>query len=152
MNCTCKRCSNKLIVGRDPIMIVNPDIEGSAYFLCEACSEKEYEEGNIIKCVACGNLYDQDVAPVTDEKTEFRPCPSCGLDVDEGLSKDDFDDLRFFQKFAVIVQFGNGRKRGYMISAKNVQGMMEKLMEHVQLDYDCTISYSAILLDEDVIE
>lgn len=50
------------------------------------------------------------------------------------------------------MQFGNGRKRGYMISAKNVQGMMEKLMEHVQLDCDCTISYSAILLDEDVIE
>lgn len=147
----CKKCGRHIDTEFDDCRKINDDTQ-NPYYLCWGCFEDMWDKNEITKCEGCGAWHDTDSLHRECENSEFTPCPSCGCDVVEGLSREEFmEEEGFRTKFSVIVQFGNGHKRGYTISAKTVKEMMEKLMAHVDLDYDCTISYAAILLDEDVI-
>lgn len=56
----------------------------------------------------------------------------------------------YLEKFSVIIHWANGGSRGYVIAAKDANEMMKKLMERVDLKLLQSISYSPILIDEDV--
>lgn len=132
-------------------VVVNEGMDNE-YYVCEDCVSDECNNGHIISCENCGSyftpdrLHDEHIGGFT-----FTECPACGKDVVECVSREEFEEEHFLSKYSVIVRMGN-YSRGYVISAQNPADMMKKLMRRAELCSAAEISYSEILMDEDVIK
>lgn len=85
----------------------------------------------------------------------FCPCPSCGKDFVEGMTRDEFleeVENTYIPKYSVVVIYGNGTTRGFVVNADGRKQAMEKLCQKVDLSFITSIHIAEVLLDEDVIE
>lgn len=148
---TCKICGLSFDDENCVGVVVNEGTDNE-YFVCEDCVLDECNNGHIISCENCGSyftpdrLHDEHIGGFT-----FTECPACGKDVVECVSREEFEEEHFLSKYSVIVRMGN-YSRGYVISAQNPADMMKKLMRRAELCSAAEISYSEILMDEDVIK
>lgn len=86
---TCKTCGED-IDDAENAYIVNPGLP-QEYHQCWACHVSDSDNGRIIQCEACGDWFSADV--LHDEVVagqSFCACPSCGRDVVEGCSREEF--------------------------------------------------------------
>lgn len=149
----CKNCGCKINeADGDMAFTVNPGLPNE-YVECESCHDSSWEAGRIVNCEACGewfspdSLHDEEVAGES-----FCACPSCGKDMIEGMTKEEFVEEHFVPKYAAVVFFG-GMTRGYQISAHDSTKAMEKLMGRLKksgMNGVTAVYISEILLDEDV--
>lgn len=148
---TCKICGCSFDEENCEGVVVNEGMD-SEYFVCCDCVPDECNNGHIISCENCGSyfspdkLYDEHIGGFT-----FTECPSCGKDVVECVSREEFEEEHFLSKYSVVIKMGN-YSRGYVISAQNPTDMMKKLMKRAELCSAAEIIYSEILIDEDVIK
>ena len=148
---TCKICGRSFDDENCVGVVVNEGTDNE-YFVCEDCVQDECNNGHIISCENCGSyftpdrLHDEHIGGFT-----FTECPACGKDIVECVSREEFEEEHFLSKYSVIVRMGN-YSRGYVISAQNPTDMMKKLMRRTELCSAAEISYSEILMDEDVIK
>jgi hypothetical protein len=148
---TCKICGRSSDDDNCCGVVVNEGMDNE-YFVCEDCVPDECNNGHIISCENCGSyftpdrLHDEHIGGFT-----FTECPACGKDIVECVSREEFEEEHFLSKYSVIVRMGN-YSRGYVISAQNPADMMKKLMRRAELCSAAEISYSEILMDEDVIK
>lgn len=148
---TCKICGRSFDDENCVGVVVNEGTDNE-YFVCEDCVPDECNNGHIISCENCGSyftpdrLHDENIGGFT-----FTECPACGKDIVECVSREEFEEEHFLSKYSVIVRMGN-YSRGYVISAQNPTDMMKKLMRRTELCSAAEISYSEILMDEDVIK
>lgn len=66
---------------------------GMRFYLCDTCLEAECNAGRVISCEACGEYFA--AGALHDEEVEgesFTPCPLCGADVVEALSRENFTE------------------------------------------------------------
>ena len=148
---TCKICGQSFDDENCVGVVVNEGTDNE-YFVCEDCVPDECNNGHIISCENCGSYFTPD--RLCDEHIggfTFTECPACGKDVVECVSREEFEEEHFLSKYSVIVRMGN-YSRGYVISAQNPADMMKKLMCRAELCSAAEISYSEILMDEDVIK
>lgn len=120
-----------------------------AFHVCQSCLESECNAGRIISCEACGEYFTTDM--LHDEKIEgqsFTACPSCGKDVVEGMTREQFAEEHAPFRYAVVVQFYNNT-RGYIVAAHHDESVIKKLAEKVDLQGAVSITFSQILLPED---
>lgn len=148
---TCKICGRSFDDENCVGVVVNEGTDNE-YFVCEDCVPDKCNNGHIISCENCGSyftpdrLHDENIGGFT-----FTECPACGKDIVECVSREEFEEEHFLSKYSVIVRMGN-YSRGYVISAQNPTDMMKKLMRRTELCSAAEISYSEILMDEDVIK
>lgn len=148
---TCKICGCSFDEENCEGVVVNEGMD-SEYFVCCDCVPDECNNGHIISCENCGSYFSPD--KLHDEHIggfTFTECPSCGKDVVECVSREEFEEEHFLSKYSVVVKMGN-YSRGYVISAQNPTDMMKKLMKRAELYSAAEIIYSEILIDEDVIK
>ena len=151
----CKTCGRIINEDEELAYTVNHGLEDE-YVQCELCHDADWEESKIVICEACGEWFTPD--KLHDEKLSethsFTPCPICGKDIVDGCSREDvleeLPEEMHLERFSVIIHWANGGSRGYVIAAKDANEMMKKLMERVDLKLLQSISYSPILIDEDV--
>lgn len=143
----CKNCGRKIL--EDDLEYIVNDGTPDEYVQCESCHDSKWEDNKIVLCEACGCWFDTD--KIHDEGEDFAPCPKCGCDIVDGLTKEEWEEEHCLPRYSVIVKMGQ-YSRGYVISAKDPRDMMEKLLRHIGLMSGAEIFYSEILLDEDVIE
>ena len=101
-------------------------------------------------CAVCV-LHSEEIAP----GHTFCPCPSCGKDVVEGMTKEEIleeAEDSYIPKYSVVVIYGNGTTRGFVVNADGRKQAMEKLCQKVDLSFITSIHIAEVLLDEDVIE
>lgn len=145
----CKICGRP-ISEYDMQFVVNPGLP-TEYVECELCHDASCDSGRVVRCKACGNYYSADAIRSEDiHGHNFAPCPHCGKDVVDGLTRDEFLDDLYIPKYAVIVQFANGTSRGYAIAADNADDLMKRILDKVSMAGVTAIHMSEILLDEDV--
>lgn len=142
----CKNCGRKIL--EDELEYTVNDDTPDEYVLCESCHDSMWEDNKIVMCEGCGCWFD--VNKIHDEGEDFAPCPRCGRDIVDGLTKEEWED-EYHNRYSVVVKMGQN-SRGYVISAKDPREMMNKLVGHVRLMSGAEIFYSEILLDKDVIE
>lgn len=127
------------------------------YIECDSCHDAEWERNKIVLCEGCGGwftadvLHSEEIAP----GHTFCPCPSCGKDVVEGMTKEEIleeAEDSYIPKYSVVVIYGNGTTRGFVVNADGRKQAMEKLYQKVDLSFVTTIHIAEVLLDEDVIE
>lgn len=143
----CKNCGREI-----PLDCLEHTVnEGTPdeYVLCESCHDSMWEDNKIVLCESCGCWFDAD--KIHDKGEDFAPCPKCGCDIVDGLTKEEWEEEHRLSRYSVVVKMGQ-YSRGYVISAKDPHNMMEKLLRHIGLMSGAEIFYSEILLDEDVIE
>jgi len=88
----CKSCSRQLNPEDDFIFIVNSGIPGKEYVECELCHTDSLENHRIIMCEGCGGYFSQDILAEEEFCGEsFCACPSCGKDIVEGLTREEFE-------------------------------------------------------------
>ena len=58
----------------------------------------------------------------------------------------------YIPKYSVVVIYGNGTTRGFVVNADGRKQAMEKLCQKVDLSFITSIHIAEVLLDEDVIE
>lgn len=127
------------------------------YIECDSCHDAEWESNKISVCAGCGGWFTVDMLhseePVPGHT--FCPCPSCGKDFVEGMTRDEFleevEDA-YIPKYSVVVIYGNGTTRGFVVNADGRKQAMEKLCQKVDLSFITSIHIAEVLLDEDVIE
>lgn len=127
------------------------------YIECDSCHDAEWESNKISVCAGCGGWFTVDMLhseePVPGHT--FCPCPSCGKDFVEGMTRDEFleevEDT-YIPKYSVVVIYGNGTTRGFVVNADGRNQAMEKLCQKVDLSFITSIHIAEVLLDEDVIE
>lgn len=89
---TCKVCGRSFDEESFEGVTVN---EGTSkeYHVCEDCVSSECNNGRIISCEACGSYFSADM--LHDEEiggNSFTSCPSCGKDMVEGLTREEFSE------------------------------------------------------------
>ena len=156
MNKICKTCGHVIDENREVATIVNEGMD-SEFALCESCVLNDNDKYHI--CDACGSWFTEDVIhdEVLSKRVTFTPCPSCGYDICEGVTRDEMmDEVVFIHKYSAVVSFCNGYHRGYMIAAEDMDAMMDKLIAHIKSTLGMAgiqnINVAEILLDEDVIK
>lgn len=85
----CKTCGCQITDG-DLDFVVNLGLP-SEYSECEYCHGYSLDNHDITICSACGEYFSLDV--LKDEiicGESFCRCPSCGCDIIEGLTEDEF--------------------------------------------------------------
>lgn len=85
---TCKKCG--ATIEPDEERIINEKTD-SAYPVCESCFESMWDKDEITKCEGCGNWYEYDKLESEGEVggDSFVPCPSCGRDIVDGLTREE---------------------------------------------------------------
>lgn len=150
----CKTCGRVIDEDNGELAyVVNPGLP-TEYVECECCHDYYCNLGSVIMCEACGNYYSADVLKDEDINGEsFTPCPSCGKDVVDCLTRAEFEEEHFVPKYAVVASFG-GMTRGYQVSADSTIKAMEKLMKYLGesgMNGVSAVYISEILLDNDIV-
>lgn len=86
----CAVCG-RVISEDDGWNIVNEGTD-KEYIECDSCHDAEWESNKISVCAGCGGWFTVDMLhseePVPGHT--FCPCPSCGKDFVEGMTRDEF--------------------------------------------------------------
>lgn len=91
MNKICKTCG-AVITSEDDAFVVNAGLP-SEFVQCWLCHVSDTDNGKIIQCTSCGEYFSQDM--LHDEVVagqSFCACPSCGDDVVEGMSREEYEE------------------------------------------------------------
>lgn len=126
--------------------------------VCTSCLETLETSGKVIRCEACGELWNADA--LHDEKLDdehtFTPCPACGKDVVDGLTREEMLEDIAPLRYAVIVRYVNGNDRGFLAHAKDRGVALEKVLAELSTRGDrfgiASITVSEILLEGDEIK
>ncbi len=89
----CAYCHEKFAIW--DTRLVNRGIQGKEIRVCWSCAESACNNGKVIPCDACGELFTLDM--LHDEEIaghSFTACPACGRDVVEGLTREKFKQER----------------------------------------------------------
>lgn len=130
----CAVCG-RVISEDDGWNIVNEGTD-KEYIECDSCHDAEWESNKISVCAGCGGWFTVDMLhseePVPGHT--FCPCPSCGKDFVEGMTRDEFlEEVEgtYIPKYSVVVIYGNGTTRGFVVNADGRKQAMEKLCQVV---------------------
>ena len=86
----------------------------------------------------------------------FTACPSCGKDIVERMTREEFEEEYALYKYALDVSFISGRHRGFTVEAYSVPEAIRKLLASMEKRNDAAgihaITCSLILLKEDEIK
>lgn len=151
--CTCAKCGRIMNDSEDLIYIVNEGTD-KQYVECEICHDDEWERNNIILCDGCGRWFTTDMLhseEVTPGHT-FCPCPVCGKDIVEGETREEFlEEIEdtYIPRYSVVVIYGNGTTRGFIVNADGRKQAMEKLFQKIDIGFVTSIHIAEILLEED---
>jgi len=133
--------------------LVNRGIEGKEIRVCDGCAKAACNNGKVIQCDACGESFTSNV--LHDEEIDghsFTSCPSCGKDMVEGLTREEYENEYRIGRYAVTVWSYNGSLRGYIVSmasGKGIRYVIDKLAEKVNLDNAATVTAAEILSEDD---
>lgn len=149
----CKICGEK--IEYNDIMsavVINKGMD-SQHVLCHSCLCEAQNNGKVIQCESCGENYTADA--LHDEEifgNSFTMCPSCGKDVVDGFTREEFVAEYRPRRYAVTVRYPSG-PRGYIVSVNigedGVASALKKLAERVDLGGAMEISIAEVLLEED---
>lgn len=82
----------------------------------------------------------------------FCPCPVCGKDIVEGETREEFlEEIEdtYIPRYSVVVIYGNGTTRGFIVNADGRKQAMEKLFQKIDIGFVTSIHIAEILLEED---
>lgn len=151
--CTCAKCGRIMNDSEDLIYIVNEGTD-KQYVECETCHDDEWERNNIILCDGCGRWFTTDMLHSEEVKPghTFCPCPVCGKDIVEGETREEFlEEIEdtYIPRYSVVVIYGNGTTRGFIVNADGRKQAMEKLFQQIDIGFVTSIHIAEILLEED---
>lgn len=151
--CTCAKCGRIMNDSEDLIYIVNEGTD-KQYVECETCHDDEWERNNIILCDGCGRWFTTDMLHSEEVKPgrTFCPCPVCGKDIVEGETREEFlEEIEdtYIPRCSVVVIYGNGTTRGFIVNADGRKQAMEKLFQKIDIGFVTSIHIAEILLEED---
>lgn len=151
--CTCAKCGRIMNNSEDLIYIVNEGTD-KQYVECETCHDDEWERNNIILCDGCGRWFTTDMLHSEEVKPghTFCPCPVCGKDIVEGETREEFlEEIEdtYIPRYSVVVIYGNGTTRGFIVNADGRKQAMEKLFQQIDIGFVTSIHIAEILLEED---
>lgn len=98
---TCKKCG--CMIPEEEACTINAGTS-RAYHICESCHDSMWDADEITKCVSCGEWYEYDVLENAGQVggDSFVPCPSCGCDIVDGMSREErLADAQSDQPWAV---------------------------------------------------
>lgn len=146
----CAVCGRVMNEDEDTVYAINEGTDRE-YIECEQCHDQEWEVNAITNCEGCGRWFSTDILQSEEVAPghTFCPCPVCGKDVVDGLTKEEFMEDVYIPKFSVVVRFCN-QSRGYIVSANSRQETMKKLVDKIDMTGVDSINIAEILLDEDV--
>ena len=151
--CTCAKCGRIMNNSEDLIYIVNEGTD-KQYVECETCHDDEWERNNIILFDGCGRWFTTDMLHSEEVKPghTFCPCPVCGKDIVEGETREEFlEEIEdtYIPRYSVVVIYGNGTTRGFIVNADGRKQAMEKLFQKIDIGFVTSIHIAEILLEED---
>lgn len=151
--CTCAKCGRIMNDSEDLIYIVNEGTD-KQYVECETCHDDEWERNNIILCDGCGRWFTTDMLHSEEVKPghTFCPCPVCGKDIVEVETREEFlEEIEdtYIPRYSVVVIYGNGTTRGFIVNADGRKQAMEKLFQKIDIGFVTSIHIAEILLEED---
>ena len=151
MSKICKTCGHVIDEKREVATIVNEGMD-SEFALCESCALNDNGKYHI--CDACGSWFTNDVIhdEVLSKRVTFTPCPSCGKDIVDCLTREEMLREAEPYRFAVIVTYANGYNRGYMVEADDRKDVMQKLLANIDTAGISNIAMSEILVEGDIIK
>ena len=151
MSKICKTCGHIINENEEFVRTINPGLD-SEFAICEDCALNGYEKYHI--CDACGEWFTGDVIhdEVLSKRIVFTPCPSCGKDIVDCMTREEMLREAEPYRFAVIVTYANGNNRGYMVEADDRKDVMQKLLGHIDTVGISNIAISEILIEEDIIK
>jgi len=88
----CKSCGRQINTEEDYVFAVNLGIPGKEFAECELCHAASLDSHKIIMCDACGEYFSSDA--LREEEVcgqSFCACPSCGKDIVEGMTREEFE-------------------------------------------------------------
>lgn len=153
----CKTCGKIINEDEEFAIAVNSGL-ASEYVECESCHDNSWERGSIVLCEACGNWFTTDVLHaenVGDHKRSFVPCPACGKEINEGCTREEFEEMypeEGKEKFIAIVRYIGGGSSAYIIYANDANEMMKKLLAQADMRFISGIDFSEVLTDADILK
>lgn len=156
----CKKCGRE--IGEFDLTYTVNDGLPTEFDTCESCHDDMVDKNEIIQCDACGEWFTNDVLKTeTIHGNSFTPCPSCGKDIVEGMTREEFAEEYAPCKYALDVTWVSGRHRGFTVEAYGVAEAYRKLLDSLEKREDATgihamgihaITCSLILMKEDEIK
>jgi len=146
----CKTCGKAIDEIKEVATIVNEGLD-SEFAICEDCALNDNDKYHI--CDACGSWFTGDVIhdEVLSKRITFTPCPSCGKDIVDCMTREEMLREAEPYRFAVIVTYTNGYNRGYMVEADDRVEVMKKLLANIDNVGISNIAISEILVEGDII-
>lgn len=151
MSIICKTCGHIINEDEENFIVVNSGLD-SEFVICDSCACKDHAKYHV--CEACGRWFTGDVIhdEVLSKRVTFTPCPSCGKDIVDCMSREEMMEEAAPYRFSVIVSYTNGYNRGYMIEAEDRKEVLEKLIDHISPLGVVNITISEILSDDDILK
>ena len=87
----CAVCGRVINEDEDAVYTINEGTDRE-YIECEQCHDQEWEVNAITNCEGCGRWFSTDILQSEEVAPghTFCPCPVCGKDVVDGLTKEEF--------------------------------------------------------------
>lgn len=87
----CAVCGRVINEDEDTVYTINEGTDRE-YIECEQCHDQEWEVNAITNCEGCGRWFSTDILQSEEVAPghTFCPCPVCGKDVVDGLTKEEF--------------------------------------------------------------
>lgn len=151
MSKICKTCGRVINEDEEVVRVINSGLD-SEFVICDDCALNDHEKYHI--CDACGEWFTGDVIhdEVLSKRITFTPCPSCGKDIVDCMTREEMLKEAEPYRFAVIVTYANGYNRGYMVEADERKEVMQKLLAHIDPAGISNIAISEILVEGDIIK
>lgn len=151
MSNVCKTCGHIIDENMEIVHVVNSGLD-SEFVICEDCALHDQEKYHI--CDACGEWFTDDVIhdEILSKRITFTPCPSCGKDIVECMSREEMLHEAEPYRFSVIVTYTSGYNRGYMVEVDDCKEVLSKLLDHIDNAGISNIAVSEILVEEDMIK
>lgn len=132
---------------------INRGIDGKELRICFSCADTARNSGKVIQCDACRECFTPDL--LHDEEIfghSFTACPTCGKDVMEGMTREEFEKEHRPRRYAAVVRNADGSQRGYVVSVDSSDGIgavHKKLVGKTKLDRAVSIVIGEVLTNED---
>lgn len=151
MSLICKTCGHVIDANMEVVHVINSGLD-SEFVICEDCAVNNHEKYHI--CDACGEWFTPDVIhdEVLSSRITFTPCPACGKDIVDCLTREEMIREAEPYRFSVIVTYANGYHRGYMVEVDDRKEVLSKLLDHIDNAGISNIAVSEILVEEDIIK
>ena len=116
---------------------------------CKTCGESINEDEEFAITVNSGLESEYNVE---DPNRSFVPCPVCGKDIVEGMTREEMNEEYVPEKYIAIVRYIRGGSRAYIIYAHDANEMMQKLLEHADMRFVSGIDFCEVLTDSDILK